>query len=582
MPTSQGTLSSEATQHKNSNLILICLALAILTVVTFWQLKECDFVNYDDNNYVYENGHVQQGLTWDGIQWAFSAEEATRLGMWHPVTWFSLMLDYEFFALNPLGYHLMNLLFHILNAILLFLIFHRMTKALWQSAFMAALFAIHPLRVESVAWVTERKDVLSTFFWMLTMGSYILYAKRKTLGRYFIIPIFFTIGLMAKPMLVTLPFVFILLDYWPLNRFQVAASTSAGQVKWTNIRKLIGEKLPLFALSGVFIVTPYLAAQKANAVSSFLPLALRIENALRAYVIYIWKMIWPQDFAVFYPYSAEIPILQIIVAVITLIIITLFTLWMGKRLPFLIVGWLWYLGTLLPVIGIIQAGEQAYADRYTYIPMIGLFIMVAWGVPSLLKQWRYRKEAFFTLSVLSILCLCIITWTQVGYWQNSITLFEHALKVTDHNGVAYNNLGFAHNDLGNYQQAVEDFNKAIEINPGYAVSYCNRGIAYNGLGNYKRAIEDFDRAIKINPGDAKSYYNLGIVYGSLGNYRQAIGDFDRAIKINPDYAEAYYNRGVTYVRLDKYTLAIEDLKTAARLGHHNAQKFLMSQRINWQ
>ncbi|MGD0276029.1 MAG: hypothetical protein ABSB79_08225, partial [Syntrophales bacterium] len=250
MPTSLGTLSSEATQHKNLITILICLALTIITVITFWPLKDCDFINYDDNIYVYENGHVQQGLSLKSIQWAFSAEEAKRLGQWHPVTWLSLMLDYEFFGLNPRGYHLTNLFFHILNTILLFLIFHRMTKALWQSAFIAALFAIHPLHVESVAWVTERKDVLSTFFWMLAMGSYVIYTDCKTVVRYFLTILFFIVGLMAKSMLVTLPFVLILLDYWPLNRLQAVLSTSDSQVKWRSIRRLIEEKLLLFALAG--------------------------------------------------------------------------------------------------------------------------------------------------------------------------------------------------------------------------------------------------------------------------------------------------------------------------------------------
>jgi len=478
MPTSQGTLSSEAAQHKILIPVLICLALAILTVVTFWSLKDCGFINFDDDHYVYENAYVQSGLNWNSIGKAFSSELVKKSGHWHPVTWLSLMLDYQIFGLNPHGYHLTNLLFHVMNTILLFLIFRRMTKTLWPSAFVAALFAIHPLHVESVAWIAERKDVLSTFFWMLTMGAYSYYVEHPGFRRYFLVLLFFILGLMAKPMPVTLPFVLLLLDYWPLQRFQeikpdyevqtevLKSLTSDKQKKHAVIYPLLWEKVPLFALAILSSIVTYVGAQKIGTVLSIetLPPVVRIGNALISYIAYIGKMIWPSNLAVFYPYPKLLVPWQVLGSVLLLIAITVAVFRMVKRSPYLATGWLWYIGTLVPVIGIVQAGAQAMADRYTYIPLTGLFIMVAWGVPDLLKKWNHRKEILFISSALSILCFSIITWTQVGYWQNSIILFDHTLKVTDYNWLIYNNRGVAYNSLGNYRQAIEDYSRAIEIN----------------------------------------------------------------------------------------------------------------------
>jgi lipoprotein NlpI len=653
MSTSQGKLSSEATQHKNLIPVLICLALAILTVITFWSLKDCGFINLDDNVYVYGNAHVQSGLNWNSIKQAFSSELMETSGHWCPVTWLSLMLDNQIFGLNPFGYHLVNLFFHVMNTILLFLIFRRMTKTIWPSAFVACLFAIHPLHVESVAWITERKDVLSTFFWMLTMGAYSYYVDHPGLRRYFFVLLFFILGLMAKSMLVTLPFVLLLLDYWPLQRFQEIKSDHKVQTevfksetsdkqknksknkhvvavketlevkkpadteyKWSLIYPLVWEKVPLFVLVILSSIVTYIAAQSAGAVQSIEELSpfVRIGNAFISYIAYIGKMIWPSNLAVFYPYQELLVPWQVLGSILLLIAITLVVVRMVKRAPYLAIGWLWYAGTLVPVIGIVQAGPQAMADRYTYITLIGLFIMVAWGVPDLLKKWNYRKKILLASSALSILCLSIITWTQVGYWQNSITLFDHTIKVTNYNWLAYSGMGIEYNRLGKYRQAIEDFSRAIEINPGYAKIYYNRGVSYKKLGTYKQAIEDYGRAIEINPGYADAYINRGFAYNELGNYRQAIDDFNRAIEINPGYAEAYYNRGITYYHLGNYrqaiedfsrtieikpgyaeacfnrgvayarlgnnNLAVNDLKTAAKLGDERAKNFLISQGIN--
>jgi Flp pilus assembly protein TadD len=596
-------LNSEATQHNILIPVLICLALTILTVITFWSLKDCGFINLDDSIYVYENASVQSGLNANNIGQAFSSALANKSGLWIPVTWLSLMLDYQIFGLNPSGYHLTNLLFHVLSTILLFLILRRMTKKLWPSAFVACLFAIHPLHVESVAWIAERKDVLSTFFWMLTMGAYSYYVEHPGFRRYSFILLFFILGLMAKPMLVTLPFVLLLLDYWPLQRFgemksdhkiqtEVFKSVTSDkqkkkskkklalketlevkkpadpEYKWSLIYPLLWEKVPIFALAILSsIVTYYFTIQKGAAVKSIEELSpvVRIGNAFVSYIAYIGKMIWPNNLAVLYPHPELLMPWQVLVSIFLLIAITLVVIWRAKRFPYLATGWLWYIGTLVPVIGIVQAGPQAMADRFTYIPLIGLFIILAWGVPDLLKKWNHRKEILLTSSAFSILCLSIITWTQVGYWQNSITLFDHTLKVTDYNWLIYNNRGMAYAGLGNYRQGIEDYGRAIEIRPDKEKAYYNRGNAYVGLGNYRQAIEDYGRTIEINPGFADAYYNRGLAYNGLGNYSQAIEDFNKGIEINPGFAGAYNDRGNAYVGLGNYRQAIEGYNKAIEI-----------------
>jgi protein O-mannosyl-transferase len=592
----------KATQQNKLMRVLICLALAILTIIAFWSLKDCGFIDLDDPIYVHANAHVKSGLNANSVRQAFSSELVEKCSNWHPITWLSLMLDYEIFGLNPSGYHLINLLLHVMNAMLLFLILHRMTKKLWASAFVAALFAIHPLHVESVAWIAERKDVLSTFFWMLTMGAYSYYVKHTGFRRYFFVLLFFVLGLMAKSMLVTFPMVLLLLDYWPLQRFQknrqdckiqtegVKPVSSDKQkqkskkeqpaknilevnkpadfkYKWSMVYPLLWEKVPLFALSIFSCIVTYIAQQKGGAVASIqtISLGVRIGNAFISYIAYIGKMIWPSNLAVLYPHTGLLAPWQVLGSIFLFFGITLIIIWRAKEIPYLATGWLWYTGTLVPVIGILQIGSQAMADRYAYIPLIGLFIIVAWGVPDLLEKWNYRKEILIASSALIISCLSIITWTQVGYWQNSITLFDQTLKVTDHNWLIYNNRGISHNSLGNYRQAMQDFAKAIEIKPNYIESYYNRGLAYNGLGNYRQALEDFNKTIEKIPGNADPYISRGIAYNGLGNYRQALEDFNKSIQMRPGHAGAYSNRANAYISLGNYTQALEDYNEAIRL-----------------
>ncbi len=574
----------------DKRLLIVSLLLTMAAFVAFWQVTHCDFVSFDDDLYVTGNRHVQDGLTAEGIGWAFTTGHAAN---WHPLTWISHMIDAQLFGLQPGWHHLVNLLFHLASTVLLFLVLHRMTKALWQSAFVAALFALHPLHVESVAWVAERKDVLSTFFWMLTMWVYVSFTARSGSVRYLLLLLCFALGLMAKPMLVTLPFVLLLLDYWPLRRLEpkrlpeeVRRPLSKDKKKgkstsppakspvqpavsqWTLIRPLLTEKIPLLVLAALSSIVTYLVQHHGGAMKSLeaLPLSARMANAFVSYITYMVKMVWPTNLAVFYPHPGSRPLWQVLVSIVLLIALTVLAIRGARKHPYGAVGWLWYVGTLVPVIGVVQVGNQALADRYTYVPLIGLFIIVAWAAPELLKKWPDQKEATISLSALCLLCLFLVSWRQVGYWRNSIALYDHALGVTDRNSVIHNDRGEAYNGLANYPQAIADFDRAIEINPNYGGAYNNRGVAYNGLANYPQAIADFDRAIEINPELGEAYNNRGVAYNRLANYPQAIADLNRAVQINPRFWEAYDNRGTVYGRLGDYPQAIADFDRAIEIN----------------
>jgi len=590
----------------NKNVLLIALFLILATLAAFWQVGNNGFLNFDDDDYLTANRHIQNGITTEGLRWAFTTRHAAN---WHPLTWISHMLDIQLFGLNPRWHHLTNLLFHIANVLLLFFALNRLTKALWQSAFVAALFALHPLHVESVAWVAERKDVLSTFFWMLILLAYSYYATRARLKSYLVVVALFSLGLMAKPMLVTLPFVLLLLDYWPLERFaqkQAAPSIPAAlnspatvrkkkgkaarptrkisgerekpagqRVSWAVIRPLVLEKIPLFVLTILSCAATYIAQDTGGAVASTetYTAGIRLGNAFVSYILYLAKTIWPNNLAVFYPHPGLLPLWQVLGAVLFLATVTFAVIRTSKRFPYLPVGWLWFTGTLVPVIGVVQVGGQAMADRYTYIPSIGLFIMAAWGIPEIFKKRRYWKEVLTASSALCILCLSMLTWRQVGYWHDNITISDHALSITKNNYRMYLNRGLATYLNGDFGQAVEDYNRAIEINPRYFKAYTNRGTAYYDTGNYTRAIEDFDRAIQCNPRHAMGYYNLGLAYTALGDRARAIENYGRAVAIDPNDEVAYYNRGTLYQDLGKYRQAIDDFDKAIQAGFNKAEVY---------
>lgn len=524
--------------------LLVCLFLVIAILVVYWQVRNFQFVNYDDRQYVTKNHHVQAGLTIESVRWSFTAIHASN---WHPLTWLSHMLDCQIYGMNPGRHHMTNVLFHILNTLLLFLVFKRMTGGLWQSGFVAALFALHPLHVESVAWVAERKDVLSTFFLMLTVWSYTRYVEDSEFIKYLLVILFFIMGLMAKPMLVTLPFGLLLLDYWPLKRFQLCSS---GGKKHT-LKKpfywdLIWEKTPLFLLSAVSSIGTYFVQKSSGAVNSLaaIPFHTRIANAMVSYVSYIGKMIWPNNLAVLYPYPESKMLWKAAGAVLFLIVVSVVAFRMRRTKPYVAVGWLWYLGTLVPVIGFVQVGVQAMADRYTYVPLIGIFIIIAWGVHDWVTKWRYRRIGLVATTTAILAILIITARLQVRYWSNSVTLFEHTLDVMVDNSVAHLNLGEALAEQGKINAAVIHYYEALRIKPGLVAPHLNLGVALKNEGKFNEAIDHFTTALRLKPDCAEAQYELGDTLNKKGDFAGAVKHYQEAIRIKPDYPEAYNNIGV--------------------------------------
>ena len=569
-------------QVKKTLVLSIYFILAVSTLLVYWQVRNFGFVDYDDKDYVYENQHVLNGLTADGVIWAFKSTDAAN---WHPLTWLSHMLDCQLSlpgGPNPGRIHLVNLLLHLANTLLLFFVLRQMTNTLWQSAFVAALFALHPLHVESVAWVAERKDVLSTFFWILTMWAYMQYTRKQGIFRYLLTLLIFALGLLAKPMLVTLPFLLLLLDYWPLNRFVPGTIKTSGRQsqkfapapdKRRILYQILIEKIPFFVLSVVSSVITFLAQRAGGAMVdiNILPLHSRVANAFLSYVKYIGKMFWPENLAVFYPLdpAASIPFRQVAMCVLLLLVISIFVIRFGRNQKYLPVGWFWFVGTLVPVIGFVQVGVQALADRYTYISYIGLFIMIAWGLPELLSKWLsappQRKIVLGVSMAIVLTTLGICTNLQASYWKNSVTLFSRALATTQNNYVAYNNLGLAYDDLGRSTEAIEDYTQAIRIKPDYAEAYYNLGVVYEKLDRPNEAIEADKQAIRFKPDYTEAYYNLGVVYDKLNRPAEAIEAYNQTIKIKPDYAKAYLGLGVVYSKLDHDADAIEAYRQAIRI-----------------
>ena len=580
----------------------ICFFLVLVAFAVFYRLSGYDFVNFDDDLYVTANFRIQSGLTLKNIEWAFSA---TEIANWHPVTWISHMLDVQLWGLDSGRHHQVNLLFHIANTLLLFLTLNRMTGALWRSAFVAALFAMHPLNVESVAWVAERKNVLSTFFWMLTVRSYIRYVENPARVNYLAMLLFFMLGLMTKPMLVTLPFVLLLLDYWPLKRTQFVPDSISGQLRLKaaarsdyknhphpldaepasflalqsrSVLYLIREKIPLLVLSGISCGFTYLVQQGSGAVQSMeaIPLTFRVANALVSYVVYMGKMILPFKLAVFYPLPAAIPGWKIAGAAAILILFFGLTWKVRMRHPYVLVGWLWYMGTLVPVIGLVQIGAQAMADRYAYLTLIGLFIAVVWSVPGSTKIRTHGKKMIPAAAVLVVGLLGLMTWIQVGYWRNSVELYRHAIEVTNDNYLAHHNLGNALLSQGKTDEAYNAYAEALRIYPDYADAHYNIGRLLDTRGKLDAAIIHYKAATRVNPRFKKAYYNMGNVLAHKGSYAEAIRNYSQALRIDPDYAEAHNNIGVVLIRQGKINEAATHFQKAVNLkaSYAAAQKNL--------
>ena len=539
--------------------LMIGLFLILAIIVVYGQVGNFDFVSFDDTIYVSENGHVQTGLTLEGFIWAFTTTEAAN---WHPLTWLSHMLDCQIYGLSPMGHHWTNLLFHIANSLLMFLVLKRMTGALWRSAFVAALFALHPLHVESVAWISERKDVLSTFFGLLMFFAYYRYVKISGFKNYLLVIIFFGLGLMAKPMLVTFPFVLLLLDFWPLQRLQFKDNTSlpdeAARFDLQRFFKLIWEKIPLFVLAAIASVLTFIAQQSKGAISSpeFFPLQARIANAFVSYVSYISKAIWPGNLAIFYPHPGNtLPAWQIIGASLLIAVAIFLSIYTSKKYPYIAVGLFWYLGTLVPVIGFVQIGDQAMADRYTYIPLTGLSIIVAWGVSDLLVKWHYRKIFLGVSAVIILSALTVCTFFQVSRWKNSVTLFEHAIHVTENNALAHNSLGGALFARGKLDKAIFHFKEASRIVPTYAEANNNLAVILADQGELEKSIFHYNEALKYKPEYALAHHNLSLALLKQKKTKEAYLHLMEAIKINPDYANAYNQIGVILSRQGKFKKA---------------------------
>ena len=510
----------------------IYLALVLSTVAVYWQVWNHDFVNYDDTFYVSRNQNVQSGLTFDSIKWAFTTGHAAN---WHPLTWLSHMLDWELFGANPGRHHLSSLLLHIINTLLLFAVFRQMTGALWRSAFVAGLFALHPLHVESVAWVSERKDVLSTLFWILTMAAYVWYVKQPCFRRYCLVVVSLVLGLMAKPMLVTLPFVLLLLDYWPLGRIELRNGTvkEAGSSGSLSVGRLIAEKIPLFIAAAASSIITFVVQQKGGAMDytrdySF---AVRAANAAISYLAYITKMIWPSGLAMFYPHAGDnISISKAALSAALLVVITVLVIRYSGSRRYLPVGWFWYVGTLVPVVGLVQVGSQAMADRYTYVPLTGLFIIAAWVLPELLAKWRHRKYAFCACGLTVLAALSICAHLQQRYWRNSITLCEHALAVTEDNDVAHFSMTELLMKQGRLEEAIRHNSEAVRISPDYIEALNGFGVALHKAGRLDEAAASYRKALELNPRYAAVRGNLGAVLVDKGDFAAAVPHCKRALE----------------------------------------------------
>jgi tetratricopeptide (TPR) repeat protein len=533
----------------NRSVLLVCVLLSLATWLSFRQVLDNDFVNYDDPDHIADNPSVRAGLTPAGIRWAFSTTHSFN-PCWQPMTWLSLMLDSSLQGIEPRGYHRTDLLLHVANTLLLFLFFWRVTGRVGRSGLVAALFALHPLHVESVAWAAERKDVLSTFFGMLTLWAYIVYVTRPGVVRYLLLLVPFALGLMAKPMLVTLPCVLLLLDYWPLGRWRPAGSrasdTPAGVSTPVPLWWLFVEKLPLFALAaGASLMTLFAQQGVVNAVEQQ-PFLHRLANALLAYVIYLRQTFWPADLAVFYPYQpGEASLWLAVSAALLLGTLSVACLGAARRWPYLAVGWLWFLGMLVPVIGLVQVGTHAHADRYTYLPLVGLFLLLSWGGADLLARCRCPKEIAATIAVLLLGACTLCTWRQVGFWHDSATLWRHALAVTANNYLAHDNLGAFLWKRGERDEAFAQYTEAVHINPNFADAHYNLSVALAARGQVDQAIEEVREAVRLKPRHAPAHHNLGAALLGRGvALDEAAEHFAAAVAIDPAYASAYHNLGI--------------------------------------
>jgi Flp pilus assembly protein TadD len=561
----QGLIRCPALPRKSLLGILAITLLFLAVTVTFSPVLRADFVNYDDLDYITANDRVKGGLSIEGLAWA---ARTLTFANWHPVTWISHMTDVEIFGLDPRGHHLTSLVLHLLNSNLLLLILWRMTGAFWRSLFTAALFGIHPLHVESVAWLSARKDLLSTLFLLLTILAYHRYTTRGRWGGYLLALLFFSLGLAAKPMLITLPFVLLLLDWWPLGRFERKMKEGADSAPSVGrgILTLLLEKVPFMALSGASIAITIFAQWKSGAVASFeaFPLTLRLKNAVVSYVTYMGMALWPQGLHVHYPFPGSIPLWKWGGSVLLLILATAFVLYRRKKEGYLFTGWFLYVGTLVPVIGLVQVGGQAMADRYTYVPLTGLFLAIIWWAERATRGRSHRRLFLAGMGAV-FLALSVTSMVQAGHWRNTFTLFERVLRIDRDNAVAHVNLGYALERQGRMEDAVRHYRQALEAKPLNPEANNNLGNHLKLHGDVRSAIEHYRRGLRGNDRSAKLYNNLGIALIAYGMEEEGLAQLRRAVEVDPDYPDGHYNLGSEYAKREMQGEAEKHLRRALEL-----------------
>jgi len=543
---------------------LISIVLMVVILAVYAQVGNHQFINLDDNAYVTNNPYVAGGLTGKNVLWAFTTIDYFY---WQPVTWLSHMADVQLYGMDPRGHHVSNVALHMISSLFVLLLFFRLTGEFWQSSFVAFLFALHPQSVESVAWVAERKDVISALFWFLTLFIYVEFTAKRRLSLYVLSLCSFMIGLMSKPMVVTLPVIMLLLDFWPLGRYRFQDQKLPLRKRLDHIMPVIVEKLPFFAGSLISAVVTIYGHNQAGGIRNLNDISvwLRVENALVSYVSYIGKTFLPLDLAVLYPFPAFIALWQAIGALFLLLFITVIVVRVRHDQPYFVVGWFWFLLTLVPVIGLFQTGEQSMADRFSYLPRIGLFIMVAWGASELTKGVRYRHGFLVLTAGAVIIASTTLTWRQLGYWRDNISLYQRTLQLTTGNYTIHNNLGLALAEQGNLQSAIQEYREALRIKPDNAFSHNNLGLALAKQGNIDAAISEYQAALLLNPNYTIAHNNLGIALASKGDLDAAIRRYRDALRISHNNADAHYNLGLAYAGKGDIDAAISEYKEALRI-----------------
>jgi tetratricopeptide (TPR) repeat protein len=556
-------------------LLWLSVGLIAADVAVYAPVRRHDFVYFDDQYYVTENPMVAAGLTWRGVVWAFTTGHAAN---WHPLTWLSHMLDVQLYGMHAGGHHLTNLVLHIVNTLLLFGVLQRMTGATGRSGFVAALFAVHPLHVESVAWVAERKDVLSTLFWMLTLWSYVSYVRQPRRGRYVLVIVLFALGLLAKPMLVTLPFVLLLLDYWPLGRVTLAGAAVADRggpraspprTVWLH---LLREKLPLFALAAASSVVTFVVQRQGRSVVGLdvVPVMFRAENVVVSYATYIGNMLWPVRLAAFYPFATSIAAWRVIGAAVLLAAACAAVLRAGRRRPYLLVGWLWYIGTLVPVIGLVQVGNQQMADRYTYVPLIGLFIIVAWGAADVLAGLPYGRIALTTAAAVVLAGCATAARGQVNTWANSVTLWQRAVDVTRDNFFAHRGLADQLAEQGQLDEAIAHSFEVVRLRPRWADAHLTLGNTLSRAGRIDEAAAEYSEALRLRPDFEEAHNGLGVVLIREGKHTEAIAHFVEAAHLKPEFADAHHNLALALAEQGRLDEAIPEMLKAVQIKSDDA------------